>query len=231
MAKMTQDNYYSNPDQYESLPERFKPLLILENHIPENSTTAIEGAPLYVDQPWNGAHYFAYNEIMPRIKDILGRLFNHSIHLALIDDFTTNSHDQDRSSLDRMIHKPGQVFFESEFVEEAWDWIKHFQQNGWVFSKQGELWLNCGRLAPLTTKSGRPSCALLDARYQSRKQSAATNIIIHPSDFSGQQKDMIDILLAMNNPLPFNLINIFFRDENITQIIKTNPYGQTTRLY
>ncbi|MEK7622512.1 MAG: hypothetical protein AAB430_01445 [Patescibacteria group bacterium] len=231
MAKMTQDNYYPNPDQYNSLPERFRPLLILENQIPGHSITAIEGTPLYVDQPWNDSHYFAYNEIMPRVKDILGRLFNHSVHLALIDDFTTDSHDQDRSFLDWMIHKPNQVFFESEFIESALNWITHWQQKEKTFNNKGRVWLNSNPAVPLTTESGRPSCELLDALFQNLKQSMDTNLIIHPTYFTDQQKGMRQILLAINKPLPFSLINVFFRDEHITQIIKTNPYGQTKRLY
>ena len=231
MAKMTQDNQYPNPDQYNSLPERFRPLLVLEDHISGNSTTAIEGTPLYVDQPWNDSHHFAYNEVMPRVKDILGRLFSHQTHLALIDDFTTANYEQDRSFLDRMIHKPNQVFFESEFADLAVNWTLRFQQEGKTFNNKGRVWLISSPAAPLTTESGRPSCELLDALFQNLKQPVDTNLIIHPSFFAEQQKNMRQILIAINGQLPFNLINIFFRNDSITQIIKTNPYGQTKRLY
>lgn len=218
---------YSKPDQYTPFPnDMFRQMEIVEQLVMPESQVSIEGPPLYVGQDWSPQHSYGYHHVMPWIKELLSRLGCQSTHIALLDDYSGET-GQDVSLLENILNPPQRLYFESEFAEQAAGFLKTMQTNGHVINIAGQSSLDHGSAVPLLTPSGRPTCELLDACFQLQKLGDSA-IVTHPIEFKRQQAGMRAVLQTINEgELPFEIINIFTKNQTINRIDHTNVRGET----
>ncbi len=208
-----------------------KGLLRLIETIPLGSTVALEGSPIYLNTPWGVEDEYLTNTVLGYIFQQLQDKSCHIHHFVLLDDLTIDEPIFDPSHyLEQMQIQPDNVRFESEFNNPALINIASMQRQENVRSNPGRIILQEGSQPNLITRSNRPSCAILDALFQSTKD-CGFNIIIHPKQFRGQQEDMRTVLREINNgQIPFITINIFFKNSNISQILITDQSGESHAL-
>jgi len=192
---------------------------------------ALEGTPLYLDQPWEENHEFGTNSVLGFLDQALEIRSCRTEHVVLLDDYTTQELTiMPEEHLQRMRVSPSRVVQESEFVDQASEDIRRFQERGELINVKGVLVLSDGRQPIVRTRRGRPSCGILDAEFQ-RSKDCDVNVIVHPKQFRRQQEDMRMILSRLENDrLPFQILNIFFKGENISQAILTDETNNTLRL-
>lgn len=199
-----------------------------------------EGSPLYADQPWDTPHEFSYNRVLSYIAAQRGRGEVATTQVdALYDEYTVAGNDAPLDAfLTRMTLPPANIDLESGLADEAGSALQVLIARKRA-ERFGGVWhLDLGRQpVALTTPSGRFACALLDALYQKRKadRHTAHTAIIHPEQFSGQQRDMRRVLTALlEDHLPLEILNIFFRERKgemrLSSILFTDSSGRTTHV-
>lgn len=193
-------------------------------------TVSFEGEPLYADRAWSEFHEFSYGTVIPvLIRQVSEN--NRSRLDLLYDECTVQQLDfsfdhflrQITQALNRClneqsVHLPIYTNNESYFLDRGEEWIRELRGRGATVQYNGTVELNLPRQKPvnLTTKSGRPTCAVLDAVYQTTKSEGGVDIavLVHSTQFRGQQEDMQAVLFAVGKgTIPFNaLINVFTRE-------------------
>ncbi|GEM_PF-4396343 len=211
-------------------------------YVPRHSYVTVEGTPMYMDKkrPWDDQHELGTNILLAHARTLLEAKECHVEHYALLDDFTGERTAVAADFIDKMRDRPQNICYEAAFVDEAENHIRRFTEAGRTreHAMTEEVFLWTGTRGPLLrVKSGRPSCGILDACYQtekSRHESATgrpTNqyhVLIHPSSFVPQQADMRDILREIHDGrLPGAFINLFFHKSTAYQVHYTPPDGNT----
>lgn len=233
---MTSEQYRLQPRQIE---RGIEAVGLAISKISQGSRVAVEGTPLYLGQEWDSNCNVGFNYLLPALKERLGwERECHTKHFVLLDDFSTNTLNADtsllngnRQLLSPMVVPADVIFLESEFVEPAVEAIQRFSEMSFTLqTPQGLLLSANGQRPKLTTQYGNPSCELLDAHFQMQKQ-CDTAVIIHPSSFETQQREMRIILREINDGnLPFEVINIFFKNHSISKVIHTQKNGKSEQL-
>lgn len=193
-------------------------------------TVSFEGEPLYADQAWNEFHEFSYGTVIPVL--IRQASENNRPRLDLLyDEYTVQqldfSFDHFLGQITQALHRHlnGQsanlsihTENESYFLDRGEEWIRELRGRGATTQYNGTVELNLPHQRPvnLTTKSGRPACAVLDAVYQTTKAEGGVDVavLVHNTQFRGQQEDMQTVLLAVGQgTIPFNaFVNVFTRE-------------------
>jgi len=208
--------------------------------VPRHSYVTLEGTPMYLDRPWDKTHELGTNILLTHARALLEAKDCHVEHYALLDDLTGKKGGNAADFIDKMRDPPQNIRYEATFVEEADEHIGRLIEAGRTreHAMTGEVFLWTGTRGPrLRVISGRPSCEMLDACYQSgksRHESAAGrpsdqyHILIHPSRFAPQQVGMRGILQEMHGRrLPGAFVNLFFYGSTRYQVQYTPPTGET----
>ncbi len=179
---------------------------------------SFEGQPLYANQPWDKYHDFTYSVISQLAQDIASDRQRLDV---LYDDFTVSEAPYALDYyLDHINHvSNGQlasrIEYESAMAERADEWINEFRSSGRTTRSGGIRYLGTEHDTALTTVSGRPTCAVLDAVYQTSKAETGsdTALLVHSTDFRRQQRDMQAVLTAAHGGIPFqSFANIYIRE-------------------
>lgn len=190
--------------------------------VPPGMSVAIEGTPVYLDKPWTIDHSLGYNCLVAAGREILLGKARKVEHVVLLDDYSVENTYSVSEYLSRIKPPIDRIERESSFVPTAEE-LK-------VKISGKELRRSDGRRIPLTTPSGRHTCALLDAVFQATK-AVDYNIIVHPIGFSHEQEEMRVILQeAKGGSLPFTIVNIFLKKTSISKVYVTSPEGRTDRV-
>jgi hypothetical protein len=193
-------------------------LLQLSSLISGAGRISLEGEPIYADQGWSHFHAFTHECVIPEMSDMLSHA--DQVLDVLYDDCTVASipfsleYYLERISQTRSDRLALRVNSESDVVERARDWVEQLDARGQTSRRNGITQLSNGREVNLTTQSGRPTCAVLDAVYQMQKAESGvdTAVLVHNTAFRGQQLDMQAVLQALDGTLPFdNFANIYIR--------------------
>lgn len=179
---------------------------------------SLEGEPIYADRGWDQFHAFSHATVIPTITGMVPQAEPQLD--VLYDDCTALS---TAFSLDYYLEQivrtesdslPKRVTQESDLLDRARDWVAQLQAAGQTTLSSGITRLNSERPVTLTTQSGRPTCAVLDAAYQMQKaeNGVDTVVLVHNTNFRGQQIDMQTVLRAVNGSIPFeNFANVYMR--------------------
>lgn len=216
-------------------------------------TVSFEGEPLYADRSWSEFHEFSYGGVIPvLIRQVSDK---HQVRLdVLYDELTTHNQefsfdhflDQIAQSLteyqdqqndpDTPVHTQN----ESYMLDRGENWITELRGQGLTrqFNGTVELHLPQQRPVTLTTKSGRPACAVLDAVYQTTKSEGGVDVavLVHNTQFKKQQEEMQAVLLAVGQgTIPFDaFVNVFTRqrkeDFRLAAIRHLDSRGQTSEI-
>jgi len=193
-------------------------------------TVSFEGEPLYADRAWSEFHAFSYGSVIPvLIKQVSD---NNKTRLDLLYDECTVQ--QLNFSFDHFLGQIAQALNqhingqsgnlpihtenESYFLDRGEEWIRELRGRGATTQYNGTVELNLPHQRPvsLTTRSGRPACAVLDAVYQTTKSEGGVDIavLVHNTQFRGQQEDMQAVLFAVGQgTIPFSaFVNVFTRE-------------------
>lgn len=190
--------------------------------VPPGMSVAIEGTPVYLDKPWTLNHSLGYNCLVAAGREILLGKARKVEHVVLLDDYSVEYTYFVSEYLSRIKPPIDRIERESSFVPTAEE-LK-------VKISGKELRRSDGRIIPLTTPSGKNTCALLDAVFQATKE-VDYNIIVHPIEFSHEQEEMRVILQeAKGGLLPFTIINVFLKNVSISRVCVTSPEGRTERV-
>lgn len=190
--------------------------------VPDGASVAIEGTPIYLDRPWADEHSLGYNHLLPTGREHLLQRSCRVEHAVLLDDYSVDTVNSVSEYLSRIKPPIDRVAWESSLITRTEQLMAEISHN--------ELRRHDGRHIPLTTPSGRYTCALIDAAFQETKK-VAYNIVIHPIEFSHEQEEMRIILqTAKGGLLPFTLVNIFFKNGSINKVYVTSPEGRTNRV-
>lgn len=212
-------------------------------------SVSFEGEPIYADRAWNVLHEFSYGVVIPALVQELSAPQQRLD--VLYDDFTVENTEfskdhflgliaQSMSSHNGTLEDVTiQTAHEKDMNDRAQVWIEELRGRG-VTRQHGrvsELNVPGDKSVALTARSGRPTCAVLDAVYQTEKseEGVGTAVLVHSTDFSRQQRDMQAVLTAIHGELPFDsLVNIFVRERKGTLRLaatrQTNRTGQTAEI-
>ena len=168
--------------------------------LPTEGHVALEGTPLYADEPWDERCEFGYNVLLSTLFGILRRMGREVIHIGLYDQYTVNTQPYPQDSLtERSVVDFDSVALESDMAGSAQASLELFQAFGMaqedrnghqVLSQKGKPRLQ----ASDETGDGRFSCAILDAAFQ-REKAADVVMLVHPSEYVRQQDYMRSILV------------------------------------
>lgn len=188
--------------------------------IGEPGRVSLEGEPIYADRAWDQFHAFTYDVVIPEVTD--GVTDTEQTLDVLYDDCTVpNTPFSLNYYLKHIANSaayqlPARTSNESDMLERASEWVFRLKSNGRTRRVAGvERLHDNSRPAALTTQSGRPTCAVLDAVYQMQKAESGveTAILVHSTGFRGQQLDMQAVLRSVNGTMPFeNFANIYVRE-------------------
>lgn len=191
-----------------------------------NAVVTLEGTPIYIDREWTPQHAFAYNKLLPMVRERLGKSWVQVNHLALFDNLNVCEErlgDWDISQVEHMVDKPSGIVFENDLVDIANAKITTF--NGRLIRVNGRTELNIGmRTVPVRNINENPTCEILDAHFQLAKRCDAT-VVVHPTQFRDQQKEMRLLLREINGgQLPFYIYTIYTTEKNGVVNISTTTY-------
>ena len=211
---------------------------------------SFEGEPLYADRAWDGFHDFSYGTIIPTLAE---RLADRPHRLdVLYDEYTVSSADFSEDHFLGQIstslaehngstrNVPVRTANESDMSGRAHVWVDELRVKGIARALDGVVQLTMPERAPvaLTTQLGRPTCAVLDAVYQTSKsdQGISTAVLVHSKNFGGQQRDMQTVMRAIHDgELPFDaFVNVFVRERKgmvrLANIRRTNRDGSVMEI-
>lgn len=198
--------------------------------IGSGSNVTVEGTPLYAGEPWGQTHEFGMNALLPVAQTLFRQRGCSVTHHAMVDDFTTGVLEDISRFAIQMRYPPDTVVYESSFTTEAENALRSFTASRRTFPRGGEIVLHSPSQPRLRVKSGRVSCELLDACFQSHKR-GETHVIFHPTEFVGQQEGMREVLRELcGGRLPATFINVFFKNNAMSRVFITDTYGKTKRV-
>jgi hypothetical protein len=183
--------------------------------------TSLEGEPIYADRGWDQFHSFTYGVVIPELTN---KLENTEQRIdVLYDDCTVAGMP---FSLDYYLEHIARteidqfsvnVDDESDMLDQANSWVSKLRTSGHTRQSDGVIRLDSERPVALTTVSGRPTCAVLDAVYQTQKAESGVDVAVlaHSTGFRGQQLDMQAVLYRVNEGMPFQYFaNLYVRQRN-----------------